>query len=223
MSGLDRIFSPRHLQFWALLASIATVATLIIAVFGGSKPRSPPAGPPAPPTTTSQAQAEPEQTQITTSNALAPPPTPPDQPPSTSSETSSISTYLDDYAESGCGVGITGGSVSVNGMQYTHTVQQWAGDTTSSINLGRKASQFQATIGIRDDAQTSVQAQFFLEDETGKQVFRSNILKYGESQDVSVPVSDVLRLTLRVKAASQVWGYAVWGDARLNSQSKLTC
>src|SRR5690242_337041 len=166
MSGLDRILSPRHLAFWGLLASIATVAGLIITLAGGSRTQSPPAAQPTPPIT-SQAPAVPEQTQDALSNVASPPT--PTQAPSVEKATSPITTYVDDYAQSGCGDGTTGGSVSVNGMQYTHTVQQWAGDTTSSVNLGRKASQFHATIGIRDDAQQSVRAQFFLDDESGKE------------------------------------------------------
>ena len=77
--------------------------------------------------------------------------------------------------------------------------------------------------GIRDDASDQVGAQFELRGDNGQQLFKSRILRYGESQKVDVSVEGMLRITLAVKAVSQSRGYAGWGDARLTSPTPLAC
>jgi hypothetical protein len=68
-----------------------------------------------------------------------------------------------------------------------------------------------------------VQAKFELDGDNGRQLFASRVLGVGDNQSVDVPIDDVFRLTLRVKAVSSTWGYGGWGDARIISSSATGC
>jgi hypothetical protein len=132
-------------------------------------------------------------------------------------------TYVDDYAQE-CRAGtLTAGTASINGTDYAHTIFQWAGDTSQPVTIKRKAHRFQATIGVRDDESDQVRVQFELLGDKGKQLFQSDVLSYGESQEVDVSVEGVLRITLRARAVSSKHGYAGWGNARLTAPTKLEC
>jgi NPCBM/NEW2 domain len=116
-------------------------------------------------------------------------------------------------------MGVSSGSASVNGVDYTNAVLQWAGDTKQSFTLSRKAQRFQATVGVRD----SVRVQFEARADDGRQLFRSRVLGLGESQTVDVPVDGVFRMTLSATGISKTWGYGVWAEAKLVAPSALAC
>jgi hypothetical protein len=111
----------------------------------------------------------------------------------------------------------------LNGTEYEHAIQQWAGDSSASVNLSRKARRFQAVVGVRDDASDKVRAQFELRGDNGQQLFVSRVLGFGDTQTVDISVEGVLRITLGVKALSKVWGYAGWGEAKVTSLTELKC
>lgn len=69
------------------------------------------------------------------------------------------------------------------------------------------------------NASDRVQAQFEVDGDNGQQLFRSNILRLGETQPVDIPVDGILR----VKAVSSTWGCGGWGDARLTLSSAPAC
>jgi hypothetical protein len=130
--------------------------------------------------------------------------------------------YLDDVARI-CSIALTSGAATIDGTPYAHTILQWAGDTTDTLTIARKATRFQAIVGLRDDASDRVQAKFELDGDNGRQLFASRVLGVGDNQSVDVPIDDVFRLTLRVKAVSSTWGYGGWGDARIISSSATGC
>lgn len=223
MGRLDRVLSSRHLAFWGLLASIATVIGLLVTVIVAFRPTSAPdlnatvsqTAPVDPPVVASPS--------ITPSSATAVPnlvPSPTTSPPPRSA--TEIVSQLDYYAER-CGVGVSSGPVSLNGTEYVHAIQQWAGNSSDSFNLSRKARRFQAIVGIRDDASDKVRAQFELRGDNGQQLFVSRVLGFGETQTVDISVEGVLRITLGVKGLSKAGGYAGWGEARVTSLTELKC
>lgn len=102
--------------------------------------------------------------------------------------------YLDDLAKE-CGIGAATGPMAISGTQYAHGVLQWAGQTSNSFNISRRAERFHAIIGIRDDANSDVRVQFELRGDNGQQLFKSRTLGFGETESVDVPVSGILRIT----------------------------
>lgn len=130
--------------------------------------------------------------------------------------------YLDDVARN-CSVALTSGQASIDGTPYAHVILQWAGDTSDTLTIARKATRFQATVGIRDDASDRVKAQFELDGDGGRQLYASRVLGVGDNENVDVPVEGVFRITLRVRAVSSTWGYGGWGDARITSSSATGC
>lgn len=217
MSRLDQLLSPRHLSFWALLASIATVIALVITIVqlaGGLGPSRRAAGPssPASPFVVSPTQGPPSNGVPSSSPTSSP----------GNNAAGEVVTYLDDHARD-CGVAVTTGPMSMNSTPYVHAIHQWAGFTTDAFNIARAARRFEATIGIRDDARSEVQARFELLGDNGQRLFTSKVIGFGQTESVDVPVDGVLRITLVVNAVSKVWGYAGWADARVTSASKLPC
>jgi hypothetical protein len=196
---------------WAGISAIAGVVAAVVALLMLilPSPSATTAGP-SPSTTVEPPRLPSTSVAVTSSRSVA-------------SENSPLtSTYVDDYAKA-CSIALTTGPASINGSQYAHSVLQWAGDTDNAITVSRKATRFQATIGLRDDASDRVQAQFELDGDNGKQLFRSNILSLGETQPVDIPLEGVLRITLRIKAVSSTWGYGGWGDARLILSGAPAC
>jgi hypothetical protein len=194
------------------IAGVVGVIVAIVALIQPSAPTTPPAES-APPTVAARPAAPP-------SAPVAPAI---EDTPSPSAEAEQpASMYVDDYAKT-CAIALTTGPASINGDQYAHTVLQWAGDTDNAITVSRKATRFQAVVGIRDDASDQVRAQFELDGDNGRQLFTSRILGLGETQPVDVSLDGVLRITLRVKAVSKTWGYAGWGDARLAMSAAPNC
>lgn len=194
----------------AIAGVVATVVAIVTLIHPSPSP-SPAAPTPTaivePATSSSASVASATSSEISASSTL------PDTP---------TSTYVDDYAKA-CAIALTTGPAPINGNQYAHTVLQWAGDTDNAITVSRKATRFQATIGIRDDASDRVHAQFELDGDNGSQLFVSRILGLGDTQPIDVQLDGVLRITLRVKAVSQTWGYAAWGDARLTLAGATSC
>lgn len=171
---------------------------------------------------------QPTPAAVPASTSVATPPSSPTTPleeltaPASPEPATEVATYVDDYVRE-CRVDVlTAGSASINGTDYAHTILQWAGDTSEPVTIKRKAPRFKATVGIRDDASDQVRVKFELLGD-GRQLFRSRELSFGESQKVDVSVEGVLRLTLRVRAVSQKWGYAGWGDARLTGSESIEC
>lgn len=194
---------------WAGISAIVGIVAVLVSIWASLRQESPaPAAPASVPIPTSASSP--------TATFEVPTAT------SSSEATPDAVSYVDDYAKE-CGVGITTGSASLNGNEYAHTILQWAGDSNDSITISRKAHRFQATVGIRDTESDQVRLQFELQGDNGQELFKSRVLGFGETQPVDVPVDGVLRITLRVKALSRVWGYAGWGDARITSSSKLEC
>jgi hypothetical protein len=96
-------------------------------------------------------------------------------------------------------------------------------ETANQSRSNVKAHRFEATIGVRDDESDQVRVQFELLGDNGKQLFQSRVLSYGESQNVDVSVEGVLRITLRTRAVSAMYGNTGWGDARLTGPTKPEC
>jgi NPCBM/NEW2 domain len=140
----------------------------------------------------------------------------------TGEATTNGSLYLDDVARN-CSIALTSGAATINGTPYAHSILQWAGDTSDTLTIARRATRFQAIVGLRDDASDRVQAKFELDGDNGRQLFTSRVLSIGDNESVDVPVDGVFRLTLRVKAVSSTWGYGGWGDARITSSSATGC
>jgi hypothetical protein len=206
---------------WAGISAIASIVAVIIAILALWVPQS------RTPPTASPSTSGPVLPPPTSIPAFTPSPTSTSTPevPSVSlpsGEATEAVAYMDDYA-TGCGVGVTAGPASLNGTQYAHAIRQWAGTSNNSFTISRKAHQFHAIVGIDDTASDKVRAQFELQGDNGQQLFLSRVLSFGETQPVNVPIDGVLRITLRVKALSSVWGYAGWGDARITSPIKLEC
>ena len=165
-------------------AVIVAIATIIGALIGGDVMTVSP-GPAIQPSMASS--APPPATSPQPPVAAGTPTTLEEPTASTSSDAGSeVMAYVDDYAQE-CRVGaLTTGTASINGIDYAHTILQWAGDTSQPVTIKRNALRFQATVGIRDDASDQVRAQFELRGDNGQQLFKSRILRYGESQKVDV-------------------------------------
>lgn len=113
------------------------------------------------------------------------------------------------------------GDVTVNGQLYTSSMYRrvyYGGDEeTVSFDLGRSWQSFDATLGLRDDADAGGSVTF--------QVFKDGALALtqtatlGQAVPIQVDVNNVLRMKIRVSAPDDGpsgEGYAVWGSARVS-------
>jgi hypothetical protein len=84
-------------------------------------------------------------------------------------------------------------------------------------NLGRHWKHLQATVGLRDDSATNAQVRM---DAFGdERPLYSHVFALGQSDQMNLDVSGVLRLRLVATLTSTPNGHAtpVWGEARLSS------
>src|ERR1035437_9213304 len=158
--------------------------------------------------------------------APAPPPGPGRAPPSVSapappsvpSPSQSIaSEYLDALNPvSGSGNLFTG-SVEVNGQYYANSVylDLNPGPGNVSYNLGRQWRHLEATVGLSDDSPENEKVQFQIF--ADQRSIYNHVFELGQSQQINLNVSGVLRLELVATLTSAYVAdtEAVWGDANL--------
>lgn len=87
-------------------------------------------------------------------------------------------------------------------------------------SLGRKYDKFQATIGVSDNAKNAEQVGFFAVYVDGDEVGRWEV-RFGEYQEIEVPVTGGLRLRLEAGSADGKVNSSdlVWGTPKLYSYS----
>src|ERR1035441_6483554 len=188
------------------LAVACTTAFIVSACGGGS--------------TSSSAQAARSSASATAARSAPPSPTPGSAPapPSVPSPSQSIaSEYLDALNPvSGSGNLFTG-SVEVNGQYYANSVylDLNPGPGNVSYNLGRQWRHLEATVGLSDDSPENEKVQFQIF--ADQRSIYNHVFELGQSQQINLNVSGVLRLELVATLTSAYVAdtEAVWGDANL--------
>lgn len=151
-------------------------------------------------------------------SAPAPPSGSAPAPPSVPSPSQSIaSEYLDALNPvSGSGNLFTG-SVEVNGQYYANSVylDLNPGPGNVSYNLGRQWRHLEATVGLSDDSPENEKVQFQIF--ADQRSIYNHVFELGQSQQINLNVSGVLRLELVATLTSAYVAdtEAVWGDANL--------
>src|ERR1039457_5093466 len=139
-------------------------------------------------------------------------------PPSVPSPSQSIaSEYLDALNPvSGSGNLFTG-SVEVNGLYYANSVylDLNPGPGNVSYNLGRQWRHLEATVGLSDDSPENEKVQFQIF--ADQRSIYNHVFELGQSQQINLNVSGVLRLELVATLTSAYVAdtEAVWGDVNL--------
>ncbi|WP_406464620.1 NPCBM/NEW2 domain-containing protein [Streptomyces sp. NBC_01622] len=120
-------------------------------------------------------------------------------------------------------LGLGTGAADVNGNAYARSIyfssDKIEPQNSAEYNLGRHWRTMTATIGLRDDSPTGCELRFdtFAD---GKPI-NSETLSIGESQDLKLDITHVLRMKFQVTYVSTAdvtnYCYGVWGDARLAS------
>jgi hypothetical protein len=111
------------------------------------------------------------------------------------------------------------GSTEVNGQYFADSVylDLNPGPGNVSYNLGRQWRDLEATVGLSDDSPENgnVQFQVFAD---GRSIY-NHVFQLGQSQQITLNVTGVLRLELAATLASAYVGQteAVWGNASLAS------
>ncbi|MFG2472679.1 NPCBM/NEW2 domain-containing protein [Streptomyces canus] len=134
--------------------------------------------------------------------------------------------YLSDIEPLRSEFGVANEAAETGGEQYPHSVVMRAdkgyvpyGD--AEYNLGRKWRSLDATIGLRDDSPSEAVLKFEVFADGTR--LHEERMKIGESSNISLDVSDKLRLTIKVSYASSEeiddYCYGVWGDARLSADT----
>jgi NPCBM/NEW2 domain len=125
--------------------------------------------------------------------------------------------YLDEMTNLGHVVG--GGLADINGVPHPHSVAAGFcfGETnvTAEYSLERSYRVFRATIGLLDTSNTKEVVKYDVKAD-GRTVYEKTV-RFGQSFDVDVPVTGVLRLALTTSLLSQQGmcdGAAEWGEAR---------
>jgi len=113
--------------------------------------------------------------------------------------------------------GIITGEAEVNGMLFAHSLVMDVtfGPDTVEYNLGRHWQHLQATVGLRDDS--AAHAQVRLEAFGDERPLYSHAFSLGESEQINLDVSGVLRLRVVATPAANPndRGIPIWGDAQL--------
>lgn len=145
-------------------------------------------------------------------------------PSSGPSESATSEQYLQNLEPLSSSNGVSTGSAQVNGQSYARSVllpidKGSIPENDAEYNLGRHWRTLQAVIGLRDDSPTGCRATFEVFAD-GKSI-NSNTLGLGESRNLNLDVSNVLRIKIEVTYAAAAdinsYCYAVWGDAHLNA------
>lgn len=105
-------------------------------------------------------------------------------------------------------------SAEVNGRLYTRSVMLWP-DGSAQFNLGRDWRRVEATLGLRDDSSEDAKVRFEIFGD-GRLLYRHEF-GLGQSEGVSIDVTDVLRLKLVATTVAEGDSRAVWGSARVVS------
>ena len=86
-----------------------------------------------------------------------------------------------------------------------------------SYNLGRQWRHLEATVGLSDDSPENEKVQFQIF--ADQRSIYNHVFELGQSQQINLKVSGVLRLELVATLASAYVGEteAVWGNANLTS------
>lgn len=204
------------------LAAGCTLA-LIVSACGGGSTSNAAQGTGHAPTVASRSGVTPNPStdpapQSPSGSAPAPPSPTPDQSPSGSAPSQGgASQYLANLNPvAGSGDTFTG-SEEVNGQTYANSVflEVNPGPANVSYNLGRQWHHLQATLGLSDDSPENEQVQFqILADQ---RTIYSHVFELGQSQQINLDVTGVLRLELIATEVSSYVGQteAVWGNAEL--------
>jgi hypothetical protein len=215
---LGRLLSPRHIAFWTLLASIATVVGLFVtvAIYIGKSEGAPLSGVVAP--TQTSVVAMPSNS-LSAAALVSPPSSPPSQ--QAAGLTGPETQYLADLKPVGsAGRVYDTGPQKVDASVYTHSLYALSCPACYTVNpeydLGRSWTGFHAVIGVNDDSDPSVVLQFEVFAD-GKPVGEVQRLHLGQHLELRRNLSGALRLRLvllRVSGSGQATG--VWGDASLD-------
>jgi hypothetical protein len=116
-----------------------------------------------------------------------------------------------------------GQSIDLGGADYTEGLG-FAGNSSTTIALNGKYSEFDSTIGVDSSGSTASSVIFELYNGT-QLLYQSPVMGYGSAPvPISVDVAGVQSLTLVVEAApgsTVADDHAVWGDARLISTANF--
>jgi hypothetical protein len=157
----------------------------------------------APPATSGSAPAPPSPTQVLS--------------PSGTAGQGGASQYLAGLNQvAGSGDTFTG-SAEVNGQTYAESVSLEVnpGPANVSYDLGRQWGHLQATLGLSDDSPENEKVQFQII--ADQRTIYSHVFELGQSQQINLDVTGVLRLELIATEVSPYVGQteAVWGNAEL--------
>lgn len=112
------------------------------------------------------------------------------------------------------------GSAAVNGVSYPRSIYtsfDWStsGTKSGAVDLGRKCKTLTATVGLRDDSNTSVRFSISVTADS-TEVSRIDNVGLGQSTPISVDITGILRLAFSAtKTTSRDEGSPVYGDARV--------
>ncbi|MFF0290353.1 NPCBM/NEW2 domain-containing protein [Streptomyces sp. NPDC005262] len=132
--------------------------------------------------------------------------------------------YLSDLQPLSSSSGTDTGSAEVNGRNYARSTslrvdKSYIPENDAEYNLGRDWRTFKATIGLRDDAPTGCRLKF--EAFADGKLINDATLPLGETRDLKLDISHVLRLKIQVTYVSSTdisnYCYGAWGDARLET------
>jgi NPCBM/NEW2 domain len=111
------------------------------------------------------------------------------------------------------------GSAEVNGQYFANSVylDLNPGPGNVSYNLGRQWRELDATVGLSDNSPENEKVQFQVFAD-GRSIY-NHVFQLGQSQQITLNVTGVLRLELVATLASALVGQteAVWGNASLTS------
>jgi hypothetical protein len=122
------------------------------------------------------------------------------------------------------GDGPRSGSADVNGETYPHALYTSLGGCRTSgeytYDIGRDWTTFETTLGLRDDTESASVALFEIFAD-GTPVYTSGNMTVGQSTPVSIPVENVLQLSIGFiyidgeMGICSDDGHVVWGDPTL--------
>jgi hypothetical protein len=104
---------------------------------------------------------------------------------------------------------------SINGTNFPNSLVCSAGsyESTTSYLVNRVTTSLDMTVGISDDSDTDVKVHMVVFGD-GRPVAAVDV-GYGQSQSISVPTTNVLRLDIRYTATGEGSGRLALGDARV--------
>jgi hypothetical protein len=185
------------------LAAGCTLAFIVSACGGGN--------------TSNAAQATGRAFPVATASAVTASPAQEQSPSGSAASQGSASQYLASLDEVGGSGDTFTGSSEVNGQTYANSVALDVdpGPANVSYNLGRQWSYLQATLGLSDSSPENEQIQFQIV--ADQRTIYSHVFDLGQSQQINLNVTGVLRLELIATEVSSYVGQtgAVWGNAEL--------